>query len=332
MTRGPKICTNKALLPLVEAEAEVRATFERHLLRPDVVHDALHEAFATLVPNGTDVEAHRLVREQRLRDIEADLGRMTDAIVAGVPKVRELAERMTAKDHERTQVQAELRGLDQLAQAAALDIADVSAKLETILDGWRDPLTGDVAQARQVLRKVLDGRLMFTPFTGTDGAPMYKFTGRGLLDPIVAGTLTALLNDFNNVKRWWPQRDTIRHGDALWRGVPGRNDRLSNRIGILVVGPFRQYSSGPAAIGSSTGLSQAALTRSNTSKIHRISSFRVSLKRVGPSRAQVDSGGGARSECETRPARQRKGAEHPSATMLSAKRQRLSIRLQSQVL
>jgi hypothetical protein len=179
VTRGPKICTNKALLPLVEAEAEVRATFERHLLRPDVVHDALHEAFATLVPNGTDGEAHRLVREQRLRDIEADLGRMTDAIVAGVPKVRELAERMTAKDHERTQVQAELRGLDQLAQAAALDIADVSAKLETILDGWRDPLTGDVAQARQVLRKVLDGRLMFTPFTGTDGAPMYKFTGRG---------------------------------------------------------------------------------------------------------------------------------------------------------
>ena len=106
-------------------------------------------------------------------------------------------------------MQPELQALDQLAQAATLDIADVSAKLGTILDDWRDPLPGDVAQARQVLRKLLEGRLVFTPTTATDGTPVYEFTGRGVLDPIVAGTLTALLNNSNDLKRWWPQGGTI---------------------------------------------------------------------------------------------------------------------------
>lgn len=111
---------------------------------------------------------------------------------------------MTAKDHERTQVQAALQALDQLAQAATLDVADVSAKLGTILDGWRDPLGGDVAQARQVLRKLLAGRLVFTPTTTADGTRMYEFTGHGVLDPIVAGAKPALLNKSDDLKRGSP--------------------------------------------------------------------------------------------------------------------------------
>ena len=56
-----------------------------------------------------------------------------------------------------------------------------------------------------MLRKLLDGRLVFTPTTATDGTRVYQFTGRGVLDPIVAGMIPTLLNNSNNIKRWWPQ-------------------------------------------------------------------------------------------------------------------------------
>ena len=59
-----------------------------------------------------------------------------------------------------------------------------------------------------MLRKLLDGRLVFTPTTATDGTRVYQFTGRGVLDPIVAGMIPTLLNNSNNIKRWWPQRDS----------------------------------------------------------------------------------------------------------------------------
>jgi hypothetical protein len=59
-----------------------------------------------------------------------------------------------------------------------------------------------------VLRKLLDGRLVFTPTTTADGTPVYEFTGRGVLDPIVASVMPALLNNSSDLKRWWPQRDS----------------------------------------------------------------------------------------------------------------------------
>lgn len=217
VTRRPKVCANSELVALTEAEAAVRATFEQHLLRTDIVRDALAEEVEVLVPDGGDVAARRLGLEERLQMIESELGRMTDAIVAGVPKVRELAERITAKDHERTQLQSALQALDQLAQAAKLDVADVSAKLGTILNGWRDPLGGDVAQARQVLRKLLAGRLVFKPTTTADGARMYEFTGHGVLDPIVAGAMPTLFNNSDDLKHWWPQRDT--NPFVLWNSA-----------------------------------------------------------------------------------------------------------------
>ena len=82
MTRGPKVCANSELMPLIEAEAAGRATFEQHLLRADVVRDALAEALEVPVPDGGDVAARRLGIEERLQMIESELGRMPDAIVA----------------------------------------------------------------------------------------------------------------------------------------------------------------------------------------------------------------------------------------------------------
>jgi hypothetical protein len=89
------------------------------------------------------------------------------------------------KDRERTNatLHHERANLAQLAQAATLDAEHIRAKLLPILDGWRDPLGADVAQALQVLRKLLEGRLVFTPTMAADRTHIYAFCGRGVLDP-----------------------------------------------------------------------------------------------------------------------------------------------------
>lgn len=50
------------------------------------------------------------------------------------------------------------------------------------------------------LTQHFDGRLVFTPTTTSDGTRVCQFTGHGVLDPILAGTLTALLNNSNDLK------------------------------------------------------------------------------------------------------------------------------------
>lgn len=47
----------------------------------------------------------------------------------------------------------------------------------------------------------------FTP-REEDGVRYYEFTGKGVLDPILAGSLPAIVNKSSDLKRWWPQRDS----------------------------------------------------------------------------------------------------------------------------
>jgi hypothetical protein len=111
----------------------------------------------------------------------------------------------------------ELQALDQLAKASQIDRAEVEARLRGIVSDWKDPLSGDTSQARQVLRKLLDGRLKFSPKLDENGMPYYEFRGAGVLDPLIAGSVSGTGNgsidrSFNDLKRWWPQRVTIAFG------------------------------------------------------------------------------------------------------------------------
>ena len=49
-------------------------------------------------------------------------------------------------------------------------------------------LQAEIPRARQILAKLLVGRLTFTPRTGAEGR-YYEVTGRGRLDPILSTVL-----------------------------------------------------------------------------------------------------------------------------------------------
>jgi hypothetical protein len=212
LARGRAICPNDLIMPLQEAETAVRHTVEHHLLRADVIADALAQALAQLQPPPESWDKHRKELEGQLTKMELELGRLTEAIVAGA-NVNTIVEAMQDRDRRRTQVRQELQALDRLAKSSQIDRAEVEARLRGIVSDWKDPLSGDTSQARLVLRKLLDGRLKFSPKLDENDMPYYEFSGAGVLDSLITGAVSGTGNGssdrpFNDLKRWWPQRDS----------------------------------------------------------------------------------------------------------------------------
>jgi hypothetical protein len=67
------------------------------------------------------------------------------------------------------------------------------------LTDWKGLLQRQTAEARQILRRLLLGRLVFTPREDEDGC-YYEFAGQGSISTLLAGVVLP--------KVWWPQRDS----------------------------------------------------------------------------------------------------------------------------
>jgi hypothetical protein len=91
--------------------------------------------------------------------------------------------------------------IDALERAAAMPKVDrhtLRADLKRRTNEWREPLTANVPQARQLLRKVLADRLTVTPEASADRYS--TITGEGTLTKILAGIVFQ--------RAWRPQRDS----------------------------------------------------------------------------------------------------------------------------
>ncbi len=58
---------------------------------------------------------------------------------------------------------------------------------------------GQPIQARQILKKLLDGRLVFTP---SEDGTVYVFEGRGKLEPVLAGVVEGASSAKANGTPW----------------------------------------------------------------------------------------------------------------------------------
>lgn len=148
-------------MPLEATEQEVLAVVTRDLLRPEVITAAIETARQRLQPAGAVREAEQERLAAELRQVEIELRRLTEAVGAGGHGPT-LVQAIQAREVQRTHLQAELQALDQLAQVASIDRARIERDLGSILDEWRGLLQKHVQQARQILRKLLEGRLKFT--------------------------------------------------------------------------------------------------------------------------------------------------------------------------
>ena len=92
------------------------------------------------------------------------------------------------KESRRGTVQAEIDALhrDSAALSLRADYEGIEAELLARLDDWRGMLSADVGLARQMMRSLLDGRMVFTPDLD---AQTCTFAGRGHLDGLLTGLI-----------------------------------------------------------------------------------------------------------------------------------------------
>ena len=214
-TRGRSVCPNGHDVPMVGANEALLEAVREQILSPEVVTAAVARAaerIAALADNPPDTGEIR----GQLADLDRELSHLTEALAAGgdVPSV---VAAIQERDKRRGSLLAQLTALERVAHLPTLDLTRLERDLTTRLTEWRGLLSRHTAQARQLLRKLLVGRLTFVPENRADGRYV-QITGTGTIGPIAAAlgfpnTVASLtgpelnfsLPSLNEVV-WWLQR------------------------------------------------------------------------------------------------------------------------------
>jgi hypothetical protein len=75
------------------------------------------------------------------------------------------------------------------AKAAQIDPADIRAKLTARLAEWRNLLRKETLWSRQIITKLLDGKITLTPTRDESGKPAYEMPAKLSLGGFFSGIL-----------------------------------------------------------------------------------------------------------------------------------------------
>ena len=187
--RGTAVCSNGLWAPMEAADREILDALERDLLRPEIVEAAFAEALEALRPSRDASEQRRATLEAEQRRLDGELGRLTEALVAG-GDMASLVAAMKTREQRRGDLADELATLTRVRQMGEPALAGLHADLRARLADWQGLLRRQPAQGRQILRKLLVGRLVFTPrVTATER--YYEYSGDATLGRLLAGAFGA---------------------------------------------------------------------------------------------------------------------------------------------
>ncbi len=177
--RGRSVCGNGLEAPMEAADRRVLSAIESELMRPGIVERAIREALALLYPS--DLADRRDALLTRLRGVEAELVRLTDAIAAG-GDLPALVQAIKEREGQRARCERDLAALDAAARAGRLDTRRTEAEIRRRLLDWQGLLARQPAEARQILQVFLVGRLTFTPIPDER---RYALTGEGTFERLL---------------------------------------------------------------------------------------------------------------------------------------------------
>ena len=170
----------------------VLAAIERDALQPDVISEAIRKAMKRLTPQiAATATADREVAGRQLAVIERDLERLTAAITAG-GELQTLVQAIHDRETERNTLRRKIAALETACRASAFDPQTVERQWRAKLEDWRGLLRRHVPQARQVLRKLLTGHVLFKPFRN-GRTRYYEFSAPIGLGRILSGLACATM-------------------------------------------------------------------------------------------------------------------------------------------
>ena len=171
-------------MPMEPTNEAVLTTIEREVPHPEVIQRAIRQALKELDAPADSVVPRRTALQAELTVLEQELARLTAAVAQG-GDLTALVEAIRAREQRRRTLQEEVAGLQGLRPVTALDLQQIQREVETRLADWRGLLSRQPAQSRQILKKLLVGRIVFR--RREDG--VYEFSGQASLGRILAGAL-----------------------------------------------------------------------------------------------------------------------------------------------
>jgi hypothetical protein len=184
--RGPSVCVNRLVAALPAVDASVLDGLQR-LLDPAVLRDAARLALDELDAPELRVAPRREAVAAELAQLDAELKRLAGAIAAG-GSLPALVAAVTDRERRRATLQGELARLAPRGAAPKVNRWRALRELEEILANTRQLLAGQVGPARQVLRQLFPGRLMFTP-RRDEGGVYYAFRGEAAIGRLFEGSI-----------------------------------------------------------------------------------------------------------------------------------------------
>lgn len=194
--RGKTACTNGLQLWMVEADGAVLEQLRDYVLQPSVVEGAVADAVAMLRPAASELDAQRAEFEKHAHSIDVEIAHLVKAIAAG-GQLASLIAAMKEREQQRDQLLQQVASLNQLRDIGHLDVKRIEKDLRVRVKEWRGLLGRQVPVARQIVRKLLEGRLVFTAREDRT----YEFSGRVSLGGLLQGTVLP--------REWRPRRDWI---------------------------------------------------------------------------------------------------------------------------
>ena len=138
-------------------------------------------------PDPAVVRSERAALAAELAEIGGEVERLTEAIVAGGSLVS-LVTALKTREHRRDELRRRLGALDYQRRLSDLDVRRLAKKARGRLEDWQGLLGRQPEQARQILGKLLVGRITFTPREDGEGR-YYQFAGQGSLGKLLTGVM-----------------------------------------------------------------------------------------------------------------------------------------------
>ena len=186
--RGTTACSNGRELPMTRADEAVLSAVLEDVLDAKLIETVVARTLEQVGPAGEEASKRRGRLEAALGDVEQEIDRLANAIAAG----GQLAGLLTAvKDREvrREALRVELSGLRRVERHGHIDRSVLATQIRQRVDAWRGLLSRQTVHARQLLTKLLDGPMIFTPQPGDSGA--WEFTATARFDRLLSGLVDA---------------------------------------------------------------------------------------------------------------------------------------------
>ncbi len=183
--KGKTVCPNGLTVPLGATDQAVLSAIEEQALQPEVVEKAIDRALEMLRPAEDHAKLDGLNAD--LVIVQSEIDHLTKAVATG-GDLPSLVAAIKEREQRKTHIESELRLLDELEKMSQVDMKEIEEDLWKKLSDWRGLLQRQNGVARQILRKLLLGRLIFEPHED-DLGKYYVIRGQCSFGKLLSGVV-----------------------------------------------------------------------------------------------------------------------------------------------